>query len=204
MIKQILKNLAKRLLTPHPLDFSKTCEAHPAAVFTNTARVIPNGFPPSRIKVGANSRISGELTLFGHGGQISIGEWCFVGEQSRLWSGREIAVGNRVLISHHVTIMDNLTHPIDHEERAAHCKEIFTNGHPHELDLDDRPVCIEDDVWIGCQSVILRGVNIGKRSIVAAGSVVTKDVPPDVIVAGNPATVIKRLTPKDGLAEREG
>jgi maltose O-acetyltransferase len=56
-----------------------------------------------------------------------------------------------------------------------------------------RPVRIGDDVWIGTGAVILKGVTIGARAIVGAGAVVNRDVPPDVIVAGNPARVVKNL-----------
>ncbi|WP_331272794.1 DapH/DapD/GlmU-related protein [Motilibacter deserti] len=57
--------------------------------------------------------------------------------------------------------------------------------------MDDRPVVIEDDVWIGANVVILPGRTISTGSIVGAGSVVTKDVPPRTVVAGNPAVVVK-------------
>jgi acetyltransferase-like isoleucine patch superfamily enzyme len=68
---------------------------------------------------------------------------------------------------------------------------MFTRGHPRQLDLDERPVRIEDDAWIGAGAFVMRGVKIGARAIVAAGSVVTKDVAADVVVAGNPALVVK-------------
>ena len=61
------------------------------------------------------------------------------------------------------------------------------------MDLGARPVMIEDDVWIGCNAIILRGVTIGAKSIVGAGSVVTQNVPPSVLVAGNPAQIIKSV-----------
>jgi acetyltransferase-like isoleucine patch superfamily enzyme len=55
------------------------------------------------------------------------------------------------------------------------------------------PVTIEDDVWIGAQCIILKGVTIGARSIIGAGSVVTKDIPADCVAAGNPCRIIKEL-----------
>ena len=59
--------------------------------------------------------------------------------------------------------------------------------------VESRPVVIEDDVWIGFKSSILKGVTIGRGAVVAAGSMVTKDIPPYTLVAGNPAVVIKHL-----------
>jgi acetyltransferase-like isoleucine patch superfamily enzyme len=58
---------------------------------------------------------------------------------------------------------------------------------------DMKPVIIEDDVWLGERAVILKGVNIGRGSIVAAGSMVTKSIPPMSIVAGNPARIVKEI-----------
>ena len=55
------------------------------------------------------------------------------------------------------------------------------------------PIVIEDDVWVGAHSIILKGVTIGARSIIGAGSVVTKNIPPDCVAAGNPCRVIKSL-----------
>ena len=66
-------------------------------------------------------------------------------------------------------------------------------GHPSEINLNEIQVTIEDDVWIGCQSVILRGITVGRGAIVGAGSIVTKDVPAWTIVAGNPARVIREI-----------
>ena len=60
--------------------------------------------------------------------------------------------------------------------------------------MNERPIIIEDDVLIGCQSIILSGVKIGKCSVVAAGSVVTKDVPEYTVVAGNPAKLLRTIT----------
>jgi acetyltransferase-like isoleucine patch superfamily enzyme len=72
-------------------------------------------------------------------------------------------------------------------ERRAHFDAIYRRGHPVDIDLDDKPVHISRDSWICAHSIILRGVTIGERAIVAAGSVVTRDVAADTIVGGNPA-----------------
>jgi acetyltransferase-like isoleucine patch superfamily enzyme len=89
--------------------------------------------------------------------------------------------------------MDNLTHPIEHMARRDHFTAIYSKGHPEDIDLGDRPIRIEDDAWIGAGVMILRGVTVGARSIVSAGSVVRTNVPTDSIVAGNPATIVKSL-----------
>ena len=135
--------------------------------------------------------------IFAHGGRISVGEWCYVGVGTRIWSGASIDIGDRVLISHSVNIFDNLTHPIRASERHAQARQIFTTGHPRDIWLDDKPIKIGDDAWIGACAIVMRGVTVGRGGIVAAGAVVTKDVPAYSIVAGNPAVVVRELSPDD-------
>ena len=149
------------------------------------------------IIVGAGTHIRGQLFTFGHGGQITMGEYCYVGENTKLWSAASLSIGNRVLIGHNSSIFDCDTHPLNARERHRQYVEIITKGHPPEIDLREQPVTIEDDVWIGCNVVILKGVTIGRAAVIGAGSVVTHDVPPHVVVAGNPARVVRELSPDD-------
>ncbi len=149
------------------------------------------------IRVGAHTLVAGELLVFLHGGDISIGEWCFIGEGARLWSCGAIKIGDRVLISHNVNIFDSLTHPLSARLRHGQFKEIAQTGHPLSIDLGEQPVTVNNDAWIGANALILRGVTIGEGAIVGAGAVVTHDVPPFTIVAGNPARVIRELHPDE-------
>ena len=170
-----------------------TCRLGTRARLMRTARVRNIRGDRDCIAVGANSIIRGELLTFAHGGKIEIGTWCYVGEDSRIWSAALVQIGDRVLIAHSVNIFDNLTHPLNPAERHKQIQEMFTTGHPQQLDLDERPVKVEDDAWIGAGAFVMRGVKIGARAIVAAGSVVTKDVAADAVVAGNPAEVVRSL-----------
>lgn len=103
---------------------------------------------------------------------------------SSIWAHKSITIGNNVTIGANCTIVDSDCHSLDHRHR----------GKPVDLEYKiDLPIVIEDDVLIGAQSIILKGVTIGERSVIGAGSVVTKNIPPDVIAAGNPCRVIKRL-----------
>ncbi len=146
------------------------------------------------ILIGYNTHIRGELVIFPSGGKISIGNYCFVGELTKIWSQDEIIIGNNVLIAHNVNIHDTNSHPTDFIERREDYKTIITTGFPLEnKNIVCKKIIIEDDVWIGFNSIILKGVTIGKQAIVASGSVVVDDVPEKTIVAGNPAKVIKRL-----------
>lgn len=170
-----------------------TCVIDPTARLTVAARIRNAIGHSENIMVGSGSIIAGELLVFAHGGVIRIGEHCYVGESSRLWSAASIRVGDRVLISHGVNIFDSLTHPISPTARHAQFRSIAREGHPREIDLGERPVSIDDDAWIGAGAIVLRGVEIGRGAVVAAGSVVTHAVPAFTIVGGNPARVIREL-----------
>lgn len=93
-----------------------------------------------------------------------------------------IIIGDDVWVGGNCTITDTDFHPLRLEDRLA-----------RPLDGATAPVVIEDGVFIGMQSLILKGVTIGARSVIGAGSVVTRSIPPDVIAAGSPARVIRQL-----------
>jgi acetyltransferase-like isoleucine patch superfamily enzyme len=148
------------------------------------------------IAIGANSHVVGQLRVFGHGGKINLGEECFVGEDSRIWSASSIRIGRRVQIAHGVNIHDNNSHSLSANSRYIHFKQILSSGHPAVLDdVPSAPIVIEDDVWIGFNATILKGVTIGKGAVVGAASVVTKDVPAYTVVAGSPAKMIGTSRP---------
>jgi acetyltransferase-like isoleucine patch superfamily enzyme len=140
----------------------------------------------SAIGVGTGSVIAGQLLTFAHGGRIAIGSWSYVGTNSRIWSAVSIEIGDRVLISHNVNIHDCDSHARDSTLRHRQFVAIATTGHPRDLEgVEAAPICIEDDVWVGFNAIILKGVTIGARSIIAAGSIITNDVPPDSVVIGS-------------------
>jgi acetyltransferase-like isoleucine patch superfamily enzyme len=173
----------------------RPCVLHAGARLHSTARVVNIQGRADLIEVGASSIVRGELLVFAHGGSIGIGQSCYVGEGTRIWSASSIRIGSRVMISHGVNIFDNLTHPLDAHQRARHFDQISTTGHPGAIDLGERPVTIEDDAWIAACAIVLRGVTIGRGAIVGAGAVVTHDVPAFGVVAGNPARLIRFVTP---------
>jgi acetyltransferase-like isoleucine patch superfamily enzyme len=170
-----------------------TCEMGRGSRLASGARIRNVRGSNEFIRVGADSLIAGELLVFAHGGEIRMGDWCFVGEGARIWSASRILIGNRVLISHNVNIFDSLTHPLDAAQRHAQFRAILRSGHPEKIELGERPIEIRDDAWLGAGSCILRGVTIGAGAIVGAGSVVTSDVPAGCVVAGNPARVVRAL-----------
>lgn len=149
----------------------------------------------SAISIGKESNIEGLILVYPYGGEITIGEYCSLSVNSRIISTEKISIGNRVLIAHSVNIIDNNSHPIDAALRHQDFKESFTIGmQKHEL--NGAPIIIEDDVWIGHNTTILKGVKIGKGAIIGACSVVTKDIAPWTVNVGNPLRVIKIIEKK--------
>ena len=124
--------------------------------------------------------------------ELIIGSHTFIGHGCAIAVGSSMRIGKHCLLAGSVIVTDFDGHPTDAVLRR-------TEPAPRE---SIKPVTIGDDVWIGMGARVLKGVSIGDRSIVAAGSIVTKSVPPDVIVAGNPAQVVKLLP--SSAAEREG
>jgi len=124
--------------------------------------------------------------------ELHIGNNTFIGG-SRLLCSKKIMIGNDVLISFDTTIVDHDSHSIFFKHR----KNDVTNWFQNKKDwthVNRQPVIIKDKAWIGMHSIILKGVTIGEGAIVGAGSVVTSDVPPWTIVAGNPARIIRELS----------
>lgn len=152
---------------------------------------------PERINIGRNSYVRGRLLTYGHGGEISIGDWCYIGIRTEIWSMERVIIGNRVLIAHDVNIHDGTAHSIDMDERHAHFRHIIEKGHPvTAADIPgvfSAPVVIEDDVWISFGVTILRGVRIGRGSVIAAGSIVTSDVPPGMVYRNKVIPAIEPL-----------
>jgi acetyltransferase-like isoleucine patch superfamily enzyme len=99
-----------------------------------------------------------------------------------LCAAEQIVIGNHVVIGANTTIIDTDFHPQDVIGRRLSPSAGRT-----------APVVIEDDVFIGMNCLILKGVKIGKGSLIGAGSVVARDVPPHVIVAGNPAVIVRDM-----------
>lgn len=106
-----------------------------------------------------------------------------------------IEIGSHCLISWNVGIADSDFHPIDPAQRRIDALALapYYKDRPPRPPIRTAPVRIADNVWIGMNAVILKGVTIGENSVVAAGSVVSKSVAANTVVAGNPAIVVKQL-----------
>lgn len=144
------------------------------------------------IRIGNHCRVYGTLLSQGSG-RLQIGDNSCIYNRTIIGSSESIQIGRCVIISNHIHIYDNNNHPVSPVARHAMCMGGFEGDPWKWKHAESAPIVIEDDVWIGEYAAILKGVTIGKGAIVAAHSVVTKDVPPYTVVAGNPARVVKEI-----------
>lgn len=128
----------------------------------------------------------------GENGTCAIGEFTLM-NGALVMAEERIEIGAYCLISWNVGIADCDFHPLEPAQRRIDALALapYFKDRPPRPTLRTAPVIIRNNVWIGMNATILKGVTIGDNSVIAAGSVVTKSVPPDTIVAGNPAVQVK-------------
>jgi acetyltransferase-like isoleucine patch superfamily enzyme len=144
-------------------------------------------------------------TMFDVGpqGRVRLGEYALV-HGARIICDSEIYIGDYALISWNVVLMDTTRLSTNVAERRRELELAPTRSQRHlSSQAPARPIHIERNVWIGFDACILPGVRIGEGSIVGARSVVSQDVPPFTIVAGNPARVIRELTAEEKRAHAQ-
>jgi acetyltransferase-like isoleucine patch superfamily enzyme len=136
-----------------------------------------------KIIMGGNCTLHGTTTLSAakvfDDPTLRIGNNTYLGYALEIYTGCDITIGNNVMISNNVILISYDGHPTIPSERHGVA--------PQE---SSKPIVIEDNVWIGAKCSIMKGVTIGKNSVIGAGSVVTKNVPPDSFAVGNPVRVI--------------
>lgn len=178
LAKENLKKIARNAIVGNGVVAS-----HEAAVMAPT---------PEQVHIGDNSEIACTLVCQ-DSGKITIGRNAWIGAKTVIGSVEEIIIGDYAIISTDVHIYDNNNHPTSPELRQKMSESGFHSDLWKWHHSASKKVQIGNRVWIGERSTILKGVTIGNDAIVAAGSVVTHDVPPSTIVAGNPARVVKQI-----------
>lgn len=130
----------------------------------------------------------------GKKGRTKIGDFTLL-NGALIMAEEYVELGRHCLVSWGVGIADSDFHPIEPALRRLDTEALapFNPNAPARPEIGTKPVIIADNVWIGMNATILKGVHIGENSVIAAGSVVTKSVPANVVVAGNPARVLKEL-----------
>jgi len=140
--------------------------------------------------LGLHCTMDGVHFDLGPQGKTVIGDYCYFTNVVLLCE-LEVRIGNYVLIGWNTTITDTDFHPIAPAERIADAIACSPLGKGRSRpSVVRRPIIIEDDVWIGPNATILKGVRIGRGAFIEPGSLVTRDVPPRARVIGNPAQII--------------
>jgi len=148
---------------------------------------------PRAVVIGKHvSCYAGCSFSIGENGQCTIGDFTLL-NGALIMAEEKIEIGSFCLVSWNVGIADSDFHPLEPAQRLIDAQALapYHKNRPLRPKLKTAPVKIGDNVWIGMNAVILKGVTIGENSVVAAGAVVTKSVEPNTIVAGNPAQVVK-------------
>lgn len=132
-----------------------------------------------------------------------MGENIWIEPPVRMAYGKNVHIGDAFYANFNLVLVDDIDIYIGHHVMIAPNVTITATGHPVHPELRKNgtqfsiPVRIEDDVWIGANVVILPGVTIGKNSVIGAGSVVTKNIPENVVAVGNPCRVLREITERD-------
>ncbi|MFZ5553409.1 MAG: acyltransferase [Bacteroidota bacterium] len=205
-MKKILRKIFLKIVPPFYLQSLlnkeaadkclEACMAGENSKFYPGAKVENLRLDKSRIKIGNNVHVRGELLVFPYGEGINIGDNCYIGEGTRIWSGESVKIGSNVLISHNCNIIDTDSHELNHLERADSFLQLVTQkkANTDKGNVKTAPVIIDDYAWLSYNVSVLKGVRVGKGAIIGACSLVTEDIPDFCIAAGVPAKVIKKIT----------
>jgi acetyltransferase-like isoleucine patch superfamily enzyme len=144
--------------------------------------------PWNKFELGKDSTIEDFSTINNGVGNIIIGDRTRIGLSNTIIG--PVTIGNDIRLAQNITL-SGLNHYYDDISLPIHAQGVYTS-----------PIVIEDETWIGANVVVLAGVNIGKHCVIAAGSVVTKNIPPYSVAVGNPARVLKQYNPETKSWER--
>lgn len=131
-------------------------------------------------------------------GRMRIGSFVYVGDGAIVSAQSEVTIGEATLLAHGVMVFDNNSHPINpHAREIQFRRMVGVKDRYTPIVVDAAPVRIGRRCWIGMNAMVMKGVSVGDDTIVAAGSVVTADLPSGVVAAGNPARVLRELTAEE-------
>jgi acetyltransferase-like isoleucine patch superfamily enzyme len=193
-VKRWLSALALVVRKRRSLVLPPHCEIASTARLTAACQIYLRDPQDCSLVIGEESNVEARFVFEKEGAAIHIGARTHLGGNSLFAAAQSITVGDDVLIAFDVLITDHNSHSLHFPERRDDVSE-WMRGRKDWTHVRMAPVVIGDKAWIGARAIILKGVTIGEGAIVGAGSVVTKAVSPWTLVAGNPARVVRELTP---------
>lgn len=180
-----LKSLGSRVIIESGVSFQYPDNIHignDSRISRNTI-IRANGENSGCMKLGESTTIMENCVLSANGGNIHIADNVWLGPGCLVYGNAGVRIGSNVLIAGHSAI-STVSHKFERTDIPI-----------NHQGLDCAPIVLEDDVWIGLNCSIVKGVTIGQGSIIGAGAVVTSDIPPFSIAVGVPAKVVGSRTP---------
>lgn len=144
------------------------------------------------LTIGSRSLIEAAITFEKDNACIEIGDNTFMGGCT-VSLAKSVRIGDNVQVAWGTIFFDHDSHALSANLRRDDLANTF-HGKKNWEHVRISPLVIEDDVWIGANCIVLAGTHIGQGSVVAAGAVVTEDIPPNVLAGGNPCRVIRQIT----------
>lgn len=189
MLKR-LYSLFLRLRAKHRVYKHATIKGHNHYIGARADVILMDGATKDQVQINDSCWHRGRI-LVQTNGVVILNPHSQIGENTNIFAVNRIEIGAYTAIAPNTTICDNNNHPISPKERKA--MRVQPQGHDSKLwkHSVSAPIIIGENCWIGTNVRICKGVTIGDNSIVAACSVVTKNVPANCIVAGNPAKIVK-------------
>jgi acetyltransferase-like isoleucine patch superfamily enzyme len=197
-MRKIINFFLNKLISPN-LRYKSNLSIGKDTVFLNNFNIVNSSF--NKVDIGEESIIGASIIFESTKGNVSIGNRVYIGDSTIICKSK-ITFENDILVAWGVTFYDHNSHSLNYKSRQKDIRQVLYDYKHHKgnylvnkdwSDVESRPIVIKNNAWIGMHSVIMKGVTIGEGAIVAAGSVVTKDVPPFTVVAGNPARIVKQI-----------
>ena len=201
-MKKIINFFLNKLISPI-LRYKGSINVGQNSIFLNNFSIINSKL--NQVAIGEDSIVGATIVFEHKEGVVSIGDRVYIGD-SKIICKNSITFEDDVLVAWGVTFYDHNSHSLNYKNRQKDISQVLFDHKNHRgnyltnknwSDVESRPILIKKNAWIGMDSLILKGVTIGEGAIVGACSVVTKDVMPYTIVGGNPAKIIKYITPDE-------
>lgn len=201
----IINKLKKYLYAKRFLN-NVTCAGTKYDIWPHSKALTIFGSTKNDITIDDDFTINSGQIVSCNGGKIHIGSLTKFGFNTKVFCVKSISIGHGTRLGDNVTIVDNNNHSVNPNDRKIMAQTPRGSKYRSWIYSDNAPISIGEWVWIGTNARICKGVTIGNGAVIAANTIVTKDVPANSICAGNPGRIVKtnidqlpRLIPDEAL-----